>query len=551
SGTVRVMRQWVGYLLFAVVLYLHITYILRDDTEEVLQWTVPVELPRLRYTSNCTMTTCLNVRRIGGATRLRVWIQPLVEMRDESGRLLTPSPSREFIQLRAVLAASEWNTVDEREAALVVPGVDFINQDRFGDDALRVVYDRLKEKFDRRLIIFSFHGRKLTEDAAVMASAQSISSRFRREFDVSLPVWRGDDEVKQERKVDHAKSGDIDLLIVQSGEMEEGRESAILSAIAGLANVVWLKRCEEEAEDIWCDDNRRQWRYEDALGSSSLVLISDDLPSGGRLLMEALRAGIVPLIVAPSMVLPMEEGVDWTRFSVSLPSLDHVRKAVERLHDDDARMEEMRRQGLAVYDRHFGSLSAIVTSSLRLIEGRLVPHRQWTYEKWNGEEEGCSLELPYLASQETTVVAVVVMEESGELSNSLKSLHEWKRVERVIVAGEASGKMIGGDVSHWPLPSSSLPDPIRWLMARLSRDRGQVFVLLRGAADDAVMMDERTIDRTVMMWRATPASCIFVANERGRVEAVIVHKHWSQSALLPLLPAADPRVERTHCTYDR
>lgn len=39
-----------------------------------------------RYTSNCTMTTCLNVRRIGGTARLRIWMQPIVEMRDEVGQ---------------------------------------------------------------------------------------------------------------------------------------------------------------------------------------------------------------------------------------------------------------------------------------------------------------------------------------------------------------------------------------------------------------------------------------------------------------------------------
>ncbi|GMS83790.1 hypothetical protein PENTCL1PPCAC_5965, partial [Pristionchus entomophagus] len=532
------MRKWIGYVLFAVVLYPHITYLLRDDVEEVVQWTIADQLPRLRYTSNCTMTTCLDVRRVGGTGRLRVWLQPVVKMRDEKGSLLTPLPSREFMQLRDVIASSEWTTVDEKEATLVVPGVDFLNQERFEGDSLRVVYDRLKEKYDRRMIIYSFHGRKLSEDTAVIASAQPVSSRFRRDFDVSLPVWRGDVSIEEKnigmkhKKVDSIDGDDmneIGLLILQLDDVENGLDTRIREAHTGLENVVWMRRCQAEIVGDLCDESGRQWSYEEALGTADFVLISDDLPAYDRLLIDGLRAGMIPIIVAPSYVLPFEEKIDWSRFSLSLLSLTHLKGAMEGLREDDARMEEMRRQGGRMYTTYFSRLESIVTSSLRLIESRLVPHRQWTYERWNGDEIELTLDLPYLASEEIQAVAVV-MEEEREISG-VKYLLESKRIDRVIVVGKEGGGDGEERISHWILPSA--PDPTLSLMMRLLKNPSQVFLLLRGAADDdgeRMRMDPPRIERAMMIWRTTPTGAVFVVNAEGRVLGVVVHKailDWS------------------------
>ncbi|KAF8364018.1 hypothetical protein PRIPAC_90941, partial [Pristionchus pacificus] len=552
----HLMRQWVGYLLFAVVLYLHIVYLLRDDVQDVEQWTVSDQLPRLRYTSNCTMTTCLDVRRIGGTGRMRVWMQPLVDMRDEKGALLTPIPSTEFMQLRAIIAVSEWATVDEREATLVVPGVDFLNQDRFEGDSLRMVYDRLKEKYDRRMLIYSFHGRKLTEDTAVIANAQPVSSRFRRDFDVSLPVWRGDDRTEEDtidRKhkkmssFDDGSSNHIGLLILQLNDVEKGMDIRTREAHAGLEKVLWIRRCHKGNEGALCDENGRKWSYEEALRSSDFVLISDELPAHSRLLIDGLREGAIPIIVAPSSVLPFEETIDWSRFSLSLLSLKHLKGAVEGLRKDEGRMEEMRRQGEKVYRKYFSRLREIVSSSLRLIEGRLVPHRQWVYERWNGDEKELSLDLPYLASEDTQEVAVV-MEEDGKEIPGVKSLLLSKRIDRVIVVGREVGEY-ENLISHWILPSS-LPDPTLSLMMRLLRDPTQVFLLLRDDAvgdDDAVMMmDEQTIERGIMIWRMMPTGAVFQVDAKGRVQGMVVHKTILDSAV-----RQSQQLQETEWSYDR
>ncbi|GMR36074.1 hypothetical protein PMAYCL1PPCAC_33333, partial [Pristionchus mayeri] len=530
----HLMRHLVGYLLFAVILYLHIAYLLRDDVETVEQWMISDQLPRLRYTSNCTMTTCLDVRRIGGTGRLRVWMQPLVEMRDENGGLLAPIPSKEFMQLRSVIAASEWATVDEKEATLIVPGIDFINQLRFEGDSLRVAYDKLKEKFDRRMLIYSFHGRKLTEDTAVIANAQPVSFRFRREFDVSLPVWRGDDESEEEKtarkhkqvsSVDGGYFNHIGLLVLLLSDVEKAFEMRLREAHAGLEKVRVIRRCYQGNEGDLCDDNGKQWNYEESLRSADFVLISDDLPAHSRLLMDGLRAGAIPIIVAPSYVLPLEEVIDWSRFSLSLVSMEHLKKAIESMRSDDARVEEMRRQGEIVYKKYFSRLTEIVTSSLRLIEGRLVPHRQWTYERWNGDEHKLSLDLPYLASEDTRVLGVVI-EEEGKETSGVHSLLESKWIDRVIVVGsEENGEGTEG-ISYWALPSS-LPDPMLSLMRRLLRSRLQVFFLLRGAVGDdgaPMMMDPARIERAMMIWRTMPTGAIFVVNADGSVRGMVMHK---------------------------
>lgn len=80
----------------------------------------------------CSFYDCFNVYRCGrkGLDQISVYVYPMRKFIDENGQQLSPQLTKEFYAILKTIVNSKYYTPNPKEACILVPSIDTLNQNR-------------------------------------------------------------------------------------------------------------------------------------------------------------------------------------------------------------------------------------------------------------------------------------------------------------------------------------------------------------------------------------------------------------------------------------
>jgi hypothetical protein len=84
---------------------------------------------------NCSLATCLDIFKCG-SEQLRVYVHPLIRVIDDNGRIITPYPSIEFLNLRSAIINSRFYESNVDKACIIVPGIDILSTAKYDNQSM-------------------------------------------------------------------------------------------------------------------------------------------------------------------------------------------------------------------------------------------------------------------------------------------------------------------------------------------------------------------------------------------------------------------------------
>ena len=126
------------------------------------------------------------------------------------------------------------------------------------------------------------------------------------------------------------------------------------------------QRCDQDAAEASRHD------YHDLLLRSKFGLVLPGITPMSYRLSETMACGTIPVIVSDFMVLPFQQLLNWSAFSVRLPEKLFSAALVDRLRAlPDERVRQMRAKVVEVYERCFATPAATVLCGVEELELRL------------------------------------------------------------------------------------------------------------------------------------------------------------------------------------
>ena len=213
-----------------------------------------------------------------------------------------------------------------------------------------------------------------------MQAAAGLSDLdYRPGFDISLPAYSLHQEKRPVVKPDRQWLA----LMSQINNMKPHLKRTLQEIEKGVsAGIKSLEHCEENVEKR-CDVNGNIIKYPYILPDTTFCIVLDTEYDSGQTIMEALHHGCIPVIVSSSIVLPFSEVIDWKRFSISMydADLSSINETLSSV--SQKRISEMQQQINFVYNKYFFSWKAIITTTLSILNDRIVPHHANNYKHWN------------------------------------------------------------------------------------------------------------------------------------------------------------------------
>ena len=102
----------------------------------------------------------------------------------------------------------------------------------------------------------------------------------------------------------------------------------------------------------------------DLMASSTFCLVLDARSDAGRVLMDVLRLGCIPVVADDSAVMPFSEVLDWKRFSIRVYQKD-VSSVLDMVMDvNAARVKEMQSQVTITFNQVFFGILPLTPSPI-------------------------------------------------------------------------------------------------------------------------------------------------------------------------------------------
>ncbi|XP_054999663.1 exostosin-2 [Sorex araneus] len=308
---------------------------------------------------SCRMHTCFDVYRCGFNPRhkIKVYIYALRKYVDAAGAPVGHSLSREYNELLAAIADSDYYTDDIGRACLFVPSIDLLSQGalRVRETAQALAQLSRWDRGTNHLLFNMLPGGPpdyntaldVPRDRALLAGGGFSTWTYRQGYDVSIPVYSPlSAEVELPEKAPGPRR--YFLLSSQMGLHAEYRdELEALQARHGDAVLV-LDRCADLPEGVPSVRKRcrghQVFEYPHVLQEATFCVVLRGARLGQAVLSDVLRAGCVPVIMADSYVLPFSEVLDWKRASVVVPEekMPEVYSILQSI--PQRQIEEMQRQ---------------------------------------------------------------------------------------------------------------------------------------------------------------------------------------------------------------
>ncbi|XP_069776673.1 exostosin-1-like [Narcine bancroftii] len=349
----------------------------------------------------CRMLSCFDLslcRRNG----FKVYIYP-----QQKGEKMSES----YQNILAAIESSKFYTSDPRQACLFVLSLDTLDRDQLSPQYVHNLKSKVQSLHlwnnGRNHLIFNLYSGTwpdYNEDLgfdigqAMLAKASISTENFRRNFDVSIPLFS-----KEHPRTGGEKGSMLFknippltkyLLVFKGKRYLTGIGSDTRNALHHVHNaedIVLLTTCKhgkdwQKHKDARCDkdnDEYERYDYREILHNSTFCLVPRGRRLGSFRFLEALQAACIPVMLSNGWELPFSEVIDWNqavivgdeRLLLQIPS------TVRSINQN--KILALRQQTQFLWDAYFSSVERIVLTTLEIIQDRIFNHISRNGLIWN------------------------------------------------------------------------------------------------------------------------------------------------------------------------
>lgn len=465
----------------------------------------------------CNFISCFDIYRCGNEGKdLFVYVYPeAIEI--TQGNNMT----REFGKIVQYILRSKYYTSNPSKACIFVASIDTLisrrksatinddetdKQEFFNGGRNHLIFNIERNDFK----IFKKNNSDDFLSYAMIADVSHSKSQFRKEFDVSLPMW-----------TDSLDNFQSDLYstrdwFVTSSQLNVDffieKDLAEL-AIRNPSYVRVLHNCSNKKElnslRYRCHNHNR-YRYPDVFKSSTFCLIVSGEKSGMSILLEALAAQCIPVIINDAVVMPFNEVIDWSRAVVFVRETSILQTVDELKKYSAQKLDEFRRHGSWLYNKYFNSIEKVTETVFEIISDRIYPHFARNYQSWN--EQQLSVTVPFVSSPSTYsknngfTAVVLTYDRVDSLFTLLEKLSKIPSLIKILVVWNNEYKLPPRS-SKWP--KISKPMKILHTEKNLLSNRFYPYEEIETEAvlsidDDILMLTEDEIEFAYEVWKEFP-----------------------------------------------
>ncbi|KAL5111570.1 Exostosin-2 [Taenia crassiceps] len=290
---------------------------------------------------SCSHHTCFNVELCeyeypdSIPSRIRVYVYPELMFVDEDNNRMKYYGDGHFRELLDAVNSSKYAVNDPSKACLFVSSLNFEGNSLLSSLELLIFDLDYARSFDNnRFNLQSFPG--------MVAGSRFELSDYRSTYDVSLPVVSS---------FQHPSNSKLEVTLVVTSK------ATLITYFNIIGNLTVLE--------------------------SSLFCLVDQMQPPNTLLFDVMQAGCIPILLDSDVVLPFSEKLDWARCSLSIPQsqLENLVDVISTYSNDE--IGHLQRHVNFFYSKYMSSLTAIVTTTLDIINSRVFPHNTPSYYDWN------------------------------------------------------------------------------------------------------------------------------------------------------------------------
>ncbi|CAK9298087.1 unnamed protein product [Gordionus sp. m RMFG-2023] len=431
----------------------------------------------VRGTDKCHSRNCSDHSLCKGRTiSIDSSILPMSSIQGKLPSCLIPKESKEYLAIVKTITDDQYLTSIERyhpptssNPCLAVPAIDFTNMNSVQDKFLESLYSwrRINTPHLNWLIFttipkmtYAYSDVNMCPNAMigtmlrlreylgnpVIAGAYFRTNTYRFGYDIAIPLlnprtadlirnpkhltsWDNKDSsdaacgIEGNGKMNSLSNKKREWLIINTQILANNVDKAILSTLArdlSQSDLMLFNEFFRGNAKFKNDFHRlkmgKYYEYVPLLKKSNFCLILPNCHLTSLDISEAMMTGCIPVIVWSDYILPFEEVLDYSKFSIriSASQLTKTLPSFLRQKQITDRIDDLREQGSFIWHKYFSSIQRITTTTLRIIDQRTNPkpkngtkslYYQWNYKsrQINRTKFGPILPLPRMANRYGTL----------------------------------------------------------------------------------------------------------------------------------------------------
>lgn len=227
---------------------------------------------------------------------------------------------------------------------------------------------------------------------AILIKASSSYQNYRKDFDVSLPLFSKNHPIYGQNK--EIESNPKNLLVFKGKRYIYGIGSETRNSLHHLHNnndILIYTTCKhgkkwKELRDDRCENDNQfydKFDYQSLMANSTFCLVPRGRRLGSFRFLEALSLGCIPVVLSNSWVLPFSEVIDWSS-AVIMADERLLLQIPEQIRSiSKQKLISLRSKCLSLYENYFSSVERIVKTTLTIIEERIELHLSRSLFLWN------------------------------------------------------------------------------------------------------------------------------------------------------------------------
>ncbi|XP_013790088.1 exostosin-1-like, partial [Limulus polyphemus] len=331
-------------------------------------------------TVTCTMDTCFDFSRC--KDDFKVYVYPVED-----------KISSVYRNILNVIEESRFYTKDPLQACLFILSLDTLDRDHLSPDYVKNMQIRLSQQAKywndgKNHLLFNLYSGTwpdYCEDLgfdvgqAIIAKASFSLSKFRPQFDISIPLFPKNHPNKGgERGTLTSNNFPVNqkyILVFKGKRYVHGIGSETRNSLYHVHNnndIILVTTCRhgkswKQMKDRRCETDNEEfdrWDYHFLMHNSTFCLVPRGRRLGSFRFLEALQAGCIPLLLSNGWELPFGEVIDWTKATVWADErlLLQVPDVVRSVNQ--TRVHALRQHTQILWENYFSSVEKIVMTTL-------------------------------------------------------------------------------------------------------------------------------------------------------------------------------------------